>query len=172
MTQAFSKAYRLLGRPTKYKPEFADTVLKAAAEGFSLSAAAAELGLSREQLTEWGTVYPLFGEALNRARVARSQFWERKLLNASEARSVTGGQAQILLFMARAHSQVEFNNQSGADTKALLGDLLDAVVQLRAERATKAAEPKVIDGVVDGKAEAGEPKLLTSNSTKADTPSV
>jgi hypothetical protein len=47
--------------------------------------------------------------------------------------------------MARAHSQVEFNNQSGADTKALLGDLLDAVVQLRAERATKAAEPKVIE---------------------------
>jgi hypothetical protein len=90
-------------------------------------------------------VYPELRDAIDRAKAIRSRLWEGRLAAASEAKSVTGGQAQILLFMARAHNQADFANHTGSEAKALLGDLLDAVVQLRAERATKAAEPKVIE---------------------------
>ena len=44
------------GRPTKCKPEFCDQVVALMGEGLSLTAAAAELGLTRECCYQWA--YP------------------------------------------------------------------------------------------------------------------
>lgn len=63
-----------MARPTEYREEFCQTVLKLGREGKSKAYMAAELGCSRQTLDNWTATYPEFLDAMTRA-VALSQAW-------------------------------------------------------------------------------------------------
>ena len=48
------------GRPTKYKSEFCEQIIDLMGEGLSLTAAAAELGITRECAYQWAYTKPEF----------------------------------------------------------------------------------------------------------------
>lgn len=69
-----------VGRPTKYDPAYCDLVIEDAAIGFSLSAFAGGIRVSRESITEWRRVHPDFDEACKTAKLVRARFLETGIM--------------------------------------------------------------------------------------------
>jgi transposase len=64
------------GRPTKYKPEYCEKVIKWGKEGKSRTWIAAALDTSRETLDNWAKANPDFFDALSRAKAHEQRWWE------------------------------------------------------------------------------------------------
>lgn len=62
------------GRPTKYKPEFCDTVMLAGEEGMTLAEMARELGVDRSTVNDWIAAHPEFSRAI-KSGLDRAQAW-------------------------------------------------------------------------------------------------
>ena len=56
------------GRPTKYKPEFCETIQGVAEQGGWLSQMAEACDVHRSTMDEWASEHPEFSEALTRAK--------------------------------------------------------------------------------------------------------
>ena len=68
---------RPVGRPTKYRPEYCDMLIEHMAEGASMTSFAAEIGVSRETISEWGRVHPEFSVAIKNGKAKCAAWWER-----------------------------------------------------------------------------------------------
>jgi hypothetical protein len=87
MTARQAKAQR--GRPTDFRPNFGEEILSLMAEGLSLAAAAAELGIHRQRVYDWLDKHPEFADTIALAKGKRQLFLERKLIKAENSQSVT-----------------------------------------------------------------------------------
>lgn len=66
------------GRPSLYKPEYCDDVIRMGKEGYSVVEMAAEIGVSRPTIEEtWPEKHPTFFEAFTYARLCSQAWWER-----------------------------------------------------------------------------------------------
>lgn len=70
---------RPVGRPSKYKPEYAAQIVEFCKQGYSLTAAADELAVDRSTLNEWARQHPEFSVAMSRARAAACRWYEERL---------------------------------------------------------------------------------------------
>ena len=77
------------GRPTDFKEGYGEVILQLMAEGLSLAAAAAELGIHRQRVYEWVEKHPAFADTINLAKSKRQLFLERRLLSADAGPVVT-----------------------------------------------------------------------------------
>jgi hypothetical protein len=77
------------GRPTDFKPQYGEEILQLMAEGLSLAAAAAELGIHRQRVYEWEANHEEFADTIKLARSKRQLFLERRLLKAEQGPVVT-----------------------------------------------------------------------------------
>lgn len=77
------------GRPTDFKPAYGEEILSLMAEGLSLAAAAADLGIHRQRVYEWMDRNPEFADTVKLAQAKRQLFLERRLLSAKEGPVVT-----------------------------------------------------------------------------------
>lgn len=77
------------GRPTDFESQYGEEILQLMAEGISLAAAAAELGIHRQRVYDWEEKHPEFADTIKLARGKRQLFLERRLLGASEGPVVT-----------------------------------------------------------------------------------
>jgi transposase len=69
------------GRPTKYKKEFCDEVLPFMSQGFSITAFAGHLGVSRQTVYDWMNAHPEFLDAIKQGEAASAKWWEEALRN-------------------------------------------------------------------------------------------
>lgn len=67
---------KAMGRPSKYKPEYCEVVIKLGKEGKSLVQMAAHFDISRQTIDNWAENNPDFLEALLRAKVHAQNWWE------------------------------------------------------------------------------------------------
>lgn len=67
---------RRTGRPTLYRPEYCEEVVKHCAEGLSFEAFAGRVSVSIETIYEWARRYPEFAEAKKRGAAASRIWWE------------------------------------------------------------------------------------------------
>ncbi len=77
------------GRPTKYKPEYAEAALGFMAQGFSKTATAGKLGVCVNTLKGWTKDNPEFLTAIKDGEAARTAFLEETLLAAPDGPTVT-----------------------------------------------------------------------------------
>lgn len=77
------------GRPTKYSEAYCNEVIDCMGRGFSLTAFAGEIGVSRECIYEWARVHPEFSDAVNVARAKRLLYLEGRLLDGETGPRVT-----------------------------------------------------------------------------------
>jgi transposase len=77
------------GRPTDYTPTLGAEILTLMAEGLSLAAAAADLGIHRQRVYDWEAKHPEFADTIKLARAKRQLFLERRLLSSTAAPIVT-----------------------------------------------------------------------------------
>lgn len=78
-----------VGRPTKYKPEYCQQIIDVMAKGFSITAFAGSIRVSRQSIYEWAEVYPDFSDSIRIARAARVYCLEEKLLESPDSPTVT-----------------------------------------------------------------------------------
>ena len=65
------------GRPTKYRPEYCEKIIKAMSKGLSKAAASAECGFSHDSLYRWEKKYPEFSDAIKEGEHQCMLFWEK-----------------------------------------------------------------------------------------------
>lgn len=78
-----------IGRPSEYKDEYCAKVIEMMGQGLSLTAFAGAILVSRQAVYEWITVHRAFGDAVARARSARTLWLERKLLSSRKGAETT-----------------------------------------------------------------------------------
>ena len=83
----------VFGRPSEYKTEYCKRVIDYMGQGYSLTAFAGEIGQSRETLYRWMSMHSDFSDAVTRARNARVNGLEKRLLNIKN-----GGEAAVSIF--------------------------------------------------------------------------
>lgn len=83
------------GRPSLYKETYCDEVINHMAEGASLTSFAAEIGVSRETISNWMDAHPEFLVAVKKGKAKCAAWWEK--LGRSNA--MTGeGNATLVIF--------------------------------------------------------------------------
>lgn len=65
------------GRPSKYKPEYCETVIELGKQGDSIAQMASYFDVTRQTLENWASEHPEFLAALNRAKVHCQAWWEK-----------------------------------------------------------------------------------------------
>jgi hypothetical protein len=87
---------RTRGQPTLYKPEYCELVVDYMGKGYSLSAFAGSVKVSKDSVYEWITAHREFSDAVARGRMTRVAALEGKLLSARY-----GAQASTSIFALR-----------------------------------------------------------------------
>jgi hypothetical protein len=77
------------GRPSKYSESYLNECIEFMGQGFSLTAFAGEIGVSRDTIYEWEKTIPEFSDAVKKARAKRVGALERQMLISENGPSVT-----------------------------------------------------------------------------------
>src|SRR5689334_8161764 len=95
------------GRPSKYRPGYCQRVIDFCRQGYSLTAFAAHIDVSRSRINEWMQAHEEFREAVSRAKHHRKLWWEERARKVAE-QGGPGGQATLLMFMLKNHAPDEY----------------------------------------------------------------
>jgi hypothetical protein len=71
------KEKRPIGRPSLYRPEYCEAVIKLGKQGCSPAEIASEFDVDRATLIRWGEEHEDFRTALTRAKIHEQAWWER-----------------------------------------------------------------------------------------------
>ena len=91
------------GRPTNYRAKFCQSIIRFMSRGYSLTAFAASVGVSRQTIQNWAEHHGEFFDALTKARAVRTWYWERRL-------DVAGPDARAVIFALRNACSEEWKN--------------------------------------------------------------
>lgn len=64
------------GRPTDYRPEYCEKVVRWGKQGKSIAWMAARFDVHKDTVYEWAKVHPDFSDALKRAETQSQAYWE------------------------------------------------------------------------------------------------
>lgn len=84
------------GRPSKYDPSYCDLVLDEMANGLSLTAVSAVIGVTRATINNWMAEHPEFLEAVTRGKANRLLHWERTALTVAREGGGPGSATMIV----------------------------------------------------------------------------
>lgn len=83
------------GRPTQYRAEYCELVVEYCSDGYSLTAFAGHIGVSRQSIFEWTSKHPDFAAACQKAKAGCAAWWEARL----RERAIAGeGSATAAIF--------------------------------------------------------------------------
>lgn len=108
------------GRPTKYDPEMCELVVPFMADGYSTTALAGRLGVSRSTIYEWIDQHPEFSDAVKQGQAASALWWEDRLrLNA-----MTGdGNATSAIFGLKNRASDDWRDRKDVDVTSSDGSM-------------------------------------------------
>ena len=133
----------VFGRPTLYRPEYCQRAIEFMGQGYSVTALAGHLGISKDTIYDWITTHRTFADAINMGRSARVTALEAKLLNTSKGVGVTAA-----IFALKNADPDEWQDRYNTESK----------VNVRVERipdhelmriASTASSPLLIEGEVN-----------------------
>lgn len=88
---------RPVGRPSVYEERFCDEVEAFMGQGYSLTAFAGSIDVSRATIDNWMKAHPEFLEAVSRSKAKRLMHWEGQALKVSE-KGGGPGTATVIVF--------------------------------------------------------------------------
>ena len=119
------------GRPTTYKPEYADHVRNLMAKGFSKTAAAGSLGVSRQRFLDWAEANEDFRDAVKEGEAARTYKLEKDLMEAA-----TGPQVTSRIFALKNAAPDEWMDRKALDHTSSDGTMTPQPSHIIIEAAT------------------------------------
>jgi hypothetical protein len=114
----------MAGRPTKYEPRFCEEVESLMRLGYSKTAAAGAIGVSRDTLLEWAKEIPEFSGAVKRGEAARTHKLETDLLLAPDGPNVTSR-----IFALKNAAPEEWKDKREVDNTSSDGSMTPQVVE-------------------------------------------
>jgi hypothetical protein len=102
----------VFGRPTLYRSEYCQRAIEFMRQGYSVTALAGHLGMSKDAIYDWINLYPDFCHAINMGRAARVAALEAKLLTTSQGVGVTAA-----IFALKNADPDEWQDRYTAETK-------------------------------------------------------
>lgn len=110
------------GRPTKYRPEFCDLIIKVGEEGGWLCEMAEACDVVRSTMDEWAANHPEFSEALTRAKQKAQAWFELKGRTGMEADKFNSAlwQKQMSARHPDEYTERRKNELTGAGGKPLI----------------------------------------------------
>ena len=130
-----------MGRPTKYSDEYAEHVVAFCRDGFSLTAFAAEIGVARSTINEWGEQHPEFSEALSRAKAVCAKWWEERAREVA-LKGGPGGQATMVVFALRNLNSDDFKEVERREHTGANGGPIATTVEAQQTVEAKRAEAR------------------------------
>ena len=101
-----------MARPTKYTEAMGDELISWMAQGYSLTAAAGKIGVSRQTVYAWAEEKPEFSDALKHARAASAAWWEDQ----ARITATTGdGNASVVIFALKNRVADEWRDKVETD---------------------------------------------------------
>jgi hypothetical protein len=101
---------------TPYRDAYRQEVEQAMGEGFSLTAFAGFIGVSRAAVDGWIAAYPEFAEAVGRAKARRLMRWERAALDLVERGGA--GASSVILFGLKTMGTEDWTDGDGPEAAA------------------------------------------------------
>jgi len=111
---------RGVGRPTKYDPSYCELVLEEMGKGFSLTAFAGILGVSRATIDLWMKANPEFMEAVSRGKAMRLVHWERAAMKVAE-RGGGPGTATVIVFGLKNMGGDDWSDKTHTEISGTIG---------------------------------------------------
>jgi transposase len=102
----------VFGRPTLYRPEYCQRAIEFMGQGYSVTALAGHLGMSKDAIYDWINLYPDFCHAIKMGRAARVAALETKLLTTSQGVGVTAA-----IFALKNADPDEWQDRCQTETK-------------------------------------------------------
>jgi len=125
-----------VGRPSLFREEYGDIIIEWMDKGFSLTAAASRLDVSRQTVYNWVDEHPEFAAKVKIAQSKRQFFLENRLLDAKEGPVVTSSifalkNAAPADWLEKTHTEVTGKDGGPIESKQSLDitGLSDAVLE-------------------------------------------
>jgi hypothetical protein len=135
------------GRPTKYKPEFCDIVIKCGREGMGKAEMAAQLEIAYSNFDIWQHEHPEFQDAVKEA-VRQSQAWWERQGRLATFGSIPGFNATSYIFQMKNRFKEDWREKQDVDvtsngatislTSLNLKNLTDAELESMSKMLSKA----------------------------------
>ena len=116
------------GRPTKYKPEFCEVVVKAGEEGETLAGMAEACGVHRSTLNDWIEQHPEFSAAVKEG-VQKSQVWWERQGRLATFGGVNGFNATSYIFNMKNRFPSDWRDKQDFDHQSSDGTMTPKVVE-------------------------------------------
>jgi hypothetical protein len=108
------------GRPSKYDPAFVEQVVPFMSQGFSTTALAGHLGVSRQTLYNWMDQHPEFFDAIKEGSAASAVWWEECL----RAAALSGqGNATAAIFGLKNRASDDWRDRKDVDLSSKDGTM-------------------------------------------------
>ncbi len=144
--QSKPKAYASVGRPTPYRPEYCQRAIEFMGQGYSVTALAGHLLVSKRCLYEWIAAHREFGDAINIGRAARVAALDTKLLTTVQGVGVTAA-----IFALKNADPTEWQDRYNTETKVSvpIEHLTDAELLAIASKAPAPIEARPVEAATD-----------------------
>lgn len=114
------------GRPTKYKPEYCDAVIKHMENGASLTSFAASIDVARSSINEWISKHPEFSDAVKIAKAKCAAWWESLGRN----NAISGdGNATLVIFGLKNMAAEDWREKHNLDHTSSDGSMTPQVIE-------------------------------------------
>jgi len=115
------------GRPSKYDPKYCQMAIEFMKDGFSVTALAGHIGVSRSTIFLWAENNPEFSDALKTGQALAAHWWEVRLRDVA----LTGeGNATAAIFGVKNRSREEWKDKHEVDHSSTDGTMKPTVIEL------------------------------------------
>lgn len=135
------------GRPTKYRPEFCDTIIEVGETGGWLSEMAEACDVARSTIDEWAANHPEFSEALTRAKQKAQAWFERAGRNGLTNKTFN---APLWTAQMKARHRDEYSDRAHVDLTSSDGSMTPKGVPDDIAAALDALAGKITSGTSTG----------------------
>lgn len=121
------------GRPSKYKPAYAELMIEHMTEGASIASFAAEIGVARSTINQWAEDHEDFSEALKVGKAKCAAWWETRLRSIALAGGGPGAATAVIFGLKnmaaedwREKQEVDHMSSDGSMSPPSLADFYGA----------------------------------------------
>ena len=108
-----------------YEPRICEDAIRYMGQGYTISAFAAQLRVTKETLYKWGRQNPEFVEAIKIARLACQSFWEEQLNEVSRAGMHNSGRVAAIQFALKNLGKDDWTDSKVVEHTGTIGHKVD-----------------------------------------------
>jgi len=117
------------GRPTKYDPRYCDEVIDFLANGYSVTAFAGDIRVSRSTVYKWAEENEAFSDALKVGQAASALWWENRLRDTAEKGE---GNATAAIFGLKNRAADDWRDKREVDNTSSDGSMTPQTIVIKA----------------------------------------